>query len=145
MDAVIQTDPAQFCAQSQKWNPGASPTEFVPEQGFTQYTVNIPIALFTSLATEFAKQLKARSYGPAVLVPGDVGAALTPTGSLLTIGANGEVYSDGEQLPGIAARQIVRFGLSVYAQGKTQPTWWRWTGLKWVQVMAFDPAILKDL
>lgn len=147
MDVTITTDPAQIAAQSQHWSPlaGGGPQDFVADAGFTQHTINIPLSVFASLADELAKRLQQRTYAPAVLVPGGTGAAVTPDGSLLTVGADGEVYRDGAQLPGVAARQVVRFGISVYAQGKTVPDWYRWTGSSWARVTAVDARVLKDL
>lgn len=80
---------------------------------------------------------------PQYLTPGATGFASMPNGQALSVGANGEIYLDAVQLQGVAAAKMVQFGLSIYAQGKTQPSWWRWTGGGWVQVTAFDPNILK--
>lgn len=67
-----------------------------------------------------------------VLRPGDVdGLQATESGPVWKIGAQGEIYRDGVQIPG-AARFLLLFGTDVYSQGKTVPSWWRWDGAKWV-------------
>lgn len=80
---------------------------------------------------------------PQYLKPGDGQFAAMPNGQMLSVGLNGEIYLDAVQLAGVAAAKLVQFGLSIYAQGKTQPSWWKWTGSAWTQVTAFDPSILK--
>lgn len=142
----ILVDPAQFSAVSQRWVRGTGDTDpATADPDFVQHTFSLPVSVFTQLAREIAKAINQREYLPARLVIGDDRAIVTPEGSLLTIGPNGEVYRDGEQLPGIAAQQVVRFGMRVYAQGKTNPSWWRWTGSGWVAVTAFDSRVLMDV
>lgn len=113
----------------------------VPGEPLQQHVLNIPAEVLTSIG----QAVREREVAPAVLKPGDEGAALCPDGSLLTIGINGEVYRDAEQLPGIFARQVVRFGVHVYAQGKTTPLWWRWTGNGWAVVAGYDSRVLAEL
>lgn len=109
------------------------------------YKMNFPQEVLAALAGAVA-QVQAMPITPpppAVVVPG--GRARLPDGSVISLGAGGEVYRDAVQLPGVAARQAVQVGLHLYAQGKTTPSWWSWTGSTWVAVTKFDPAILADL
>lgn len=66
--------------------------------------------------------------------------AVMPSGQLLTLGPNGEVYSDGIRLGGSAAQLIVQVGTTVLLLGKTIPKWWKWTGTAW-----FGPLAEVDL
>lgn len=81
---------------------------------------------------------------PQIVLPGDGSRAVMPDGSIISLGANGEVYRDGQQLPGVLSRQAIQFGVTIYAQGKTNPLWWKWTGAGWTQVTAYDISVLKD-
>jgi hypothetical protein len=81
----------------------------------------------------------APQYVTAPGLPGAAGA----DGAVFTLGPNGEVYRDAVQMPGLAAQTICTFGLSLYAKGKTQPDWWKWTGAAWVKVTAVDKNVLN--
>lgn len=81
---------------------------------------------------------------PQIVLPGDGSRAKMPDGSVISVGANGEVYKDALQLGATMARQVIQYGNTVYAQGKTNPLWWRWTGSTWTQATAYDVTILKD-
>lgn len=110
------------------------------------HRVTFPRDAMIMLAAAVASNAVDKLAGPGRVYPGGSDDHATmPDGSILTLGVNGEVYRDGQQLPGVAARQIIQFGTSLYAQGKTVPSWWRWTGAAWVAVTAFDPAVLNDI
>lgn len=109
------------------------------------HRITLPRDALVALAGAVAANAPDMLGGPQVVRPGDpLGHARMQDGSILTMGAGGEVYRDGQQLASIFARQIVQFGNSLYAQGKTTPTWWKWTGTIWSPVTAFDPAVLAD-
>jgi hypothetical protein len=71
--------------------------------------------------------------------------AVMPDGQVLSRGVNGEVYRDGRQLPGVACAKIVQIGKSIFALGRTVPSWWQWNGANWgaAPVTDFDPNVLK--
>lgn len=69
--------------------------------------------------------------------------ARLPSGQVLTLGPNGEVYKDGVRLGTSAAQLIVQVGATVLLKGKTDPRWWQWTGTAWVGPLAsVDDALL---
>jgi len=114
------------------------------------HKLTFPRDALTALAGAVAANAVDVLLGPQIITPpiggnDPPGNARLPDGSILTMGGNGEIYRDGLQLPGVAARQMVQFGNSIYAQGKTNPAWWQWTGAKWVAVTAFDSNILVNL
>lgn len=138
MQVEILVDPIQVIANANAWDAAGA---WDPAGVRTVY--NIPRDLLVALA-EALVQRQRQARAPQLCLPG-VGLATMPDGSILSLGAGGEVYRDAEQLVGVAARQVVQFGTRIYAQGLTQPLWWRWTGTAWTQVTKFDPGVLKDL
>lgn len=137
----ITVDPVQLTAVSQPFTgDGATAVWTDPK---VVHTLNIPRDVLAAVADAIVTRQR-QPRPPQVVLP-DGSLATMPDGSILTLGGNGEVYRDGEQLPGVAARQVVQFGTRIYAQGKVNPLWWRWTGSGWAQVTAFDPRVLVDL
>jgi hypothetical protein len=81
---------------------------------------------------------------PAQYVSGPGQMATGNDGSIFTLGPNGEVYKDAVQMPNLAAQAVCTFGLNLYAKGKTNPQWWRWTGSTWAgPLTAIDVTILN--
>jgi hypothetical protein len=87
-----------------------------------------------------------RNFPPRAAVtlkPGEAGVCTMPDGSLISVGAEGQVYVDGRRIGTNKVAKVVSFGLSVYALGATDGKWWRWTGSGWTAVAEVDARHLS--
>jgi len=132
------------CANAQgftvEWDDGVAPD-------IKHYKMSFPPEVLSALAGAVTQvvptTVKPPIRPPQVVLPGDGSRAIMPDKSVISLGAGGEIYRDAVQLPGVLARQAVQYGITIYAQGKTNPSWWKWTGTTWTQVVNIDAAILK--
>lgn len=78
-------------------------------------------------------------------------------GNIFTVGPAGEIYRNAQRLTSFSSTgtlqkmlvdKVIQFGPEVFAKGKTDGKWWRWTGSatvnSWAPVTVdFDPAVLN--
>lgn len=101
-------------------------------------------AVIGAAATEdMMTRMLVKTVPPQTILPGSTDLALMPDDSVLSVGANGEVYADGLRLGQNAVAKLVRVGKSVYGLGKTVRVWWKWTGTTWAPAPDVDPNLLS--
>jgi hypothetical protein len=81
--------------------------------------------------------------GARSILPGEAGRLLTlPDESVLSVGAEGQVYLDGRRLGTAMVAKLTQVGKSIYGRGKTDGKWWRWTGSAWTEAADVDAGLL---
>lgn len=77
-----------------------------------------------------------------IALPGDTTGIKLVGGKILHLGADGSIFFDNGRIPGFGKR-LVQIGNKVWLQGKSDLSWWLWTGSEFAQDPQFDPRILE--